>query len=186
LTSITSAALERFSICDGTGAPGSAEAAEPARVAKSETVSTKAGLRMPAPSIRCQEQREKAVMVPLVNSTRGGSGKSVAPEIELYEQSQSDWVIQSGTQKIPLYSSEKQKYKRRHLVPARGAYRHRHDTLGAGCDGRSVSKANGSAAYGQVVWSWRRDAGEKLLRSKSLRGDGDNKPAPPGRARSKP
>src|SRR4030095_9466911 len=33
--------------------------------------------------------------------------------------------------------------------------------LGAGCDGRSVSKANGSAAYGEVVWSWRRDAGAK-------------------------
>ena len=25
-------------------------------------------------------------------------------------------------------------------MPARGAYRHRHDTLGAGCDGRGVSK----------------------------------------------
>ena len=41
-------------------------------------------------------------------------------------------------------------------------------------------------AYGEVVWSWRRDAGAKLVRSKLLRGDGDNKPAPPGRARSKP
>ena len=41
-------------------------------------------------------------------------------------------------------------------------------------------------AYGEVVWSWRRDAGVKPVRSKLLRGDGDNKPAPPGRARSKP
>ena len=32
-------------------------------------------------------------------------------------------------------------------------------------------------AYGEVVWSWRRDAGAKLLRSKLLGGDGDNKPA---------
>ena len=50
----------------------------------------------------------------------------------------------------------------------------------------AVSKAKGSAAYGEVVWSWRRDAGAKLVRSKLLRGDGDNKPAPPGRARYKP
>jgi hypothetical protein len=30
-------------------------------------------------------------------------------------------------------------------------------------------------AYGEVVWSWRRDAGVKLLRSKLLRGDGGKK-----------
>ena len=49
------------------------------------------------------------------------------------------------------------------LTPRRpkGTDRDRHETLGAGCDGRSVSKANGSAAYGEVVWSWRRDAGVK-------------------------
>ena len=41
-------------------------------------------------------------------------------------------------------------------------------------------------AYGEVVWSWRRDAGVKLLRSKLLRGDGGNKARSPGRARSKP
>ena len=39
-------------------------------------------------------------------------------------------------------------------------------------------------AYGEVVWSWRRDAGAKL--AKQFASDGDNKPAPPGRARSKP
>jgi hypothetical protein len=41
-------------------------------------------------------------------------------------------------------------------------------------------------AYGEVVWSWRRDAGVKLLRSKLLRGDGGKKARSPGRARSKP
>src|SRR2546421_9727942 len=41
-------------------------------------------------------------------------------------------------------------------------------------------------AYGEVVWSWRRDAGAKLLRSKLLRGDGGKKARSPGRARSKP
>ena len=34
-----------------------------------------------------------------------------------------------------------------------------------------------AGAYGEVVWSWRRDAGAKFLRSTLLRGDGDNKPA---------
>src|SRR5439155_20180897 len=29
----------------------------------------------------------------------------------------------------------------------------------------AVSKAKGSAAYGEVVWSWRRDAGAKLAGS---------------------
>ena len=31
------------------------------------------------------------------------------------------------------------------------------------------------SAYGEVVWSWRRDAGAKLV--KQFAGDGDNKPA---------
>jgi hypothetical protein len=50
----------------------------------------------------------------------------------------------------------------------------------------AVSTANGSAAYSEVVWSWRRDAGAKLLRSKLLRGDGDKKARSPGRARYRP
>ena len=41
-------------------------------------------------------------------------------------------------------------------------------------------------AYGEVVWSWRRDAGAKFLRSKLLRSDGGKKARSPGRARSKP
>ena len=49
-----------------------------------------------------------------------------------------------------------------------------------------IAPDENAKAYGEVVWSWRRDAGVKLLRSKLLRGDGDNKPAPPRRARSKP
>ena len=32
-------------------------------------------------------------------------------------------------------------------------------------------------AYGEVVWSWRRDAGVKFLRSELLRDDGGKKPA---------
>ena len=71
------------------------------------------------------------------------------------------WAVQSATQKYRFAISENQNYKFCRLAPTRGAYRHRHDTLGAGCDGRGGLKANGSAAYGEVVWSWRRDAGVK-------------------------
>src|SRR6266516_4398677 len=40
-------------------------------------------------------------------------------------------------------------------------------------------------AYGEVVWSWRRDAGAKL-RGNIPRSDGGKKARSPGRARSKP
>src|SRR5216683_145793 len=43
-----------------------------------------------------------------------------------------------------------------------------------------------AVADGEVVWSWRRDAGVKFVRSKLLRGDGGKKARSPGRARSKP
>ena len=43
-----------------------------------------------------------------------------------------------------------------------------------------------AVADGEVVWSWRRDAGVKFVRSKLLRDDGGKKARSPGRARSKP
>src|SRR5438067_11886482 len=50
-----------------------------------------------------------------------------------------------------------------HLVPLGGAFRDRHDTLGKGCDGRCgvrcLHRAKRFTAYGEVVWSWRRDPG---------------------------
>src|SRR5207247_2245811 len=65
--------------------------------------------------------------------------------------------------------------------PARGAYHDRHDTWGAGCGGRFgvrcfLAPDENAKAYGEVVWSWRRDAGAKLC-GKCPAGDGDNKPA---------
>ena len=39
-------------------------------------------------------------------------------------------------------------------------------------------------AYGEVVWSWRRDAGVKLVELST--GDGGKQARSPGRARSKP
>ena len=60
------------------------------------------------------------------------------------------------------------------------------DAVDALASGVFFAPDENAEAYGEVVWSWRRHAGAKLVRSKLLRGDGDNKPAPPGRARSKP
>jgi hypothetical protein len=66
---------------------------------------------------------------------------------------------------------------------ARGAYASSR-TWSAGCDGRGdVDKTSDVAADGEIVWSWRPDAGAKFLRSKLLRGDGGKKPGSPGRSR---
>src|SRR5215468_2412082 len=62
--------------------------------------------------------------------------------------------------------------------------------VGAGCDGRcgvsavQTARTKTSAAYGEVVWSWRRDPGVKPM-ERSI-GDGGKKGRSPGRARSKP
>ena len=49
-----------------------------------------------------------------------------------------------------------------------------------------LTPGENAKAYGEVVWSWRRDAGAKFLRSKLFRGDGGKQARSPGRARSKP
>jgi hypothetical protein len=46
-------------------------------------------------------------------------------------------------------------------------------------------KTNAAEADGEIVWSWRPDAGAKFLRSKLLRDDGGKKARSPGRARYK-
>src|SRR2546423_14675022 len=95
-----------------------------------------------------------------------------------------------GIKNISLHNSVNQNYNSARLAPTRGAYHDRHDTLDAGCDGRFGVRRDffapdeNARAYGEVVWSWRRDAGVKLVEVSAS--DGDNKPAPPGRARSKP
>jgi hypothetical protein len=61
---------------------------------------------------------------------------------------------------------------------------------GAGCDGRcgvsavQTARTKTPAAYGEVVWSWRRDPGVKPM-ERSI-GDGGKTGRSPGRARSKP
>src|SRR3989440_3326922 len=71
---------------------------------------------------------------------------------------------------ILLHNSGNQNYNSRRLGPTRGAYHDRHDTWGAGCGGRFgvrrfLTPDENAKAYGQVVWSWRRDAGAKLAAS---------------------
>src|SRR5262245_37386606 len=69
------------------------------------------------------------------------------------------------------------------LIPEEGR-RPSSPHVGMGCGGRFCSADERTRAYGEVVWFWRRDAGAKLVELSAS--DGDNKPAPPGRARSKP
>src|SRR5439155_16597682 len=75
-----------------------------------------------------------------------------------------------GSKNISLHNSVNQNYNSARLAPARGAYHDRHDTLDAGCDGRFgvrrfLTPDENAKAYGEVVWSWRRDAGAKLVGS---------------------
>jgi hypothetical protein len=61
-----------------------------------------------------------------------------------------------------------------------------------GCDGRTspsamIARTNGVCADGEVVRSWRSDAGAKVVKTLSrLTGDGGNQAWPPRRARRKP
>ena len=68
------------------------------------------------------------------------------------------------------------------IVTTRGA----RDAVDALASGAFLAPDENAKAYGEVVWSWRRDAGVKFLRSKLLRSDGGKKARSPGRARSKP
>jgi hypothetical protein len=91
---------------------------------------------------------------------------------------------------ILLSISANQKYKPTRLIPEEGR-RPSSLYVGMGCGGRGQRQAllapdEALFAYGEVVWSWRRDAGAKPLRSKLLGGDGGKQARSPGRARSKP
>src|SRR5437667_2193664 len=75
-----------------------------------------------------------------------------------------------GIKNILLHNSGNQNYNSARLAPTRGAYHDRHDTWGAGCGGRFgvrrfFNAGRNARAYGEVVWSWRRDAGAKLAGS---------------------
>ena len=88
---------------------------------------------------------------------------------------------------ISLSQNSDFRYTSPRPVPLRRGVAHRHETLGAGCDGcrrRQVGDppTKRLPADGEVVWSWRRDPGVNrpcLCGSRN----GDNKGRSPGRAR---
>jgi hypothetical protein len=87
--------------------------------------------------------------------------------------------VKSKNKNISLLISVNQNYNPRRLIPERGVDR-RHRTLGwdavdAGSVGAFFAPDEALSAYGEVVWSWRRDAGAKPAEQSA--GDGDNKPA---------
>src|SRR5688572_30390820 len=76
---------------------------------------------------------------------------------------------------IPLHISANQKYKCRRLIPKRGASAVATDRGGWDAVDAGSALDEALSAYGEVVWSWRRDAGAKLAEQSVS--DGDNKPA---------
>jgi hypothetical protein len=78
------------------------------------------------------------------------------------------------------------------LAPIRGAARDRHgrwvwDAMDAVASGAIIARTNDAATYGEVVWSWRSDAGAKLAKMLTrLADDGGKKAWSPERARRKP
>jgi hypothetical protein len=61
-------------------------------------------------------------------------------------------------------------YSFRRPVPARGAARDRHgrwarDAMDAAASGAIIARTNDAATYGEVVWSWRSDAGAKVVKT---------------------
>jgi len=82
------------------------------------------------------------------------------------------WVVQSCSQK---YSALRRPQISGFLVaiPAReGAYRDRHgrragDAMDAAASGAIIALTNDAAAYGEVVWFWRSDAGAKVVKTLS-------------------
>ena len=66
-----------------------------------------------------------------------------------------------------LISTPNQRQHPRHPVPARGAARDRHgrwerDAMDAVASGAIIARTNDIAADGEVVWSWRSDAGAQV------------------------
>jgi hypothetical protein len=71
---------------------------------------------------------------------------------------------------FPLTRRANQRYQLAPSHPMRGAGRDRHERA-VGCGGRSGhERRTWQVAYGEVVWSWRPDAGVKFVRSKSFSG----------------
>ena len=68
---------------------------------------------------------------------------------------------------IPLRRRPKSNLQLRYPAPIRGAARDRHgrwerDAMDAAASGAIIARTNDVAADGEVVWSWRPDAGAKV------------------------
>jgi hypothetical protein len=101
--------------------------------------------------------------------------------------------------KIPIFrinvNTQNKKYSAFRVGQITGTYlpvfahqkgvRDRHERRAGDAMDAAVSRTNGTAAYGQVVWSWRRDRGVKSVEIISA-GDGGKQRRSPGRARSTP
>jgi hypothetical protein len=79
---------------------------------------------------------------------------------------------------ISLPISANQNYNHCRLIPEEGRWPSSPD-VGVGCGGRGWRRRvfapdEALSAYGEVVWSWRRDAGAKPVEQSA--GDGDIKP----------
>jgi hypothetical protein len=90
------------------------------------------------------------------------------------------WVVGSPRTNISL--SGKQKLCSVHAVPPRQEGRTRRHERGAGCGGRSGDARRAAlVADGEVVWSWRPDAGAKFSREAiPAKVTGANEPGPRG------
>ena len=92
------------------------------------------------------------------------------------------WVVQMYREKYFYFGKSESVISSRCPASARGAYASSR-TWGGMRWTRMRRKTSGANADGEVVWSWRPDAGAKFLRSKLLRDDGGKRARSPGRSR---
>ena len=88
-------------------------------------------------------------------------------------------IVKPPNQKYFAFHFWKSELQLRRLIPEEGRWPSS-PSVGMGCGGRGQRQAFFAPdetlfAYGEVVWSWRRDAGAKLAELSA--DDGDNKPA---------
>ena len=88
-----------------------------------------------------------------------------------------------------LFAGPKSNLQLRYPAPEKRGVSRSSRTLGMGCDGRTspsaiIARTNGVCADGEIVWSWRSDAGAKVVKTLTrLTGDGGNQAWSPGRSR---
>ena len=98
-------------------------------------------------------------------------------------------VSSPGSKNISLYRNSDLRYLSGQPVPHEGTYHDRHDALvrvamDAAAPGGLCSPDETFAAYGEIVWSWRRDPGATLAVRPA--GNGGKKGRFPGESTYKP